>query len=108
MEGAISRHKGFLNGARGRNTAGQDLARRAEGCLEGPVGQVLERDPASRARHAAWAPESARIMNTGSIRTDPKAMWLAETQTGTTRFGTLPAGGDDGPEGYRVGPAEGA
>ena len=42
--------------------------------------------PASMAKAAAVAADSPRIMNTGSMRIDPKAMWDDDAQTGTKRL----------------------
>ena len=38
----------------------------------------------------AVAADWPRIMKTGSMRMDPKAMWELETQTGTRRLSTWP------------------
>ena len=41
---------------------------------------------ASMAKHAAVAADWPRIMKTGSMRIEPKAMCVQDTETGTRRF----------------------
>ena len=53
--------------------------------------------PASMAIAAAVAAECPRIMNTGSIRIDPKAMCVLETHTGTSRLSACPRFGTSAP-----------
>ena len=71
------------------------VARNVNSLVEGAQLALQRRDvdllhgrvpPAARASRAATAADWPRTMNTGSIRIDPYAMWLADRQTGTSRF----------------------